>query len=532
MELSADQRLYLQTIFDYFHEHGKWPTYGYLDRKLTQIRRDLDIEEISKSLPSGWASAFAFNHDINADAVLSISAISICKSSEEDLANFIRALIFCVERYFSAEEDTIEISSHILAQHLNMSEVSIRKVGLLLRDANEYPIYQVFGSRDTEYKNWSCTLSRNIRYFDGITSIEKYLEKIDHLKKTSPNIIKPQDNSKENNKDKGSTSVMMKAFSFQSLIHDLLKNLGYRVVPEQRIGDAQVDLLAYYPITSPIGITGEQVWIVETKYRNLTGKIGIDILYRLVALTQEIEGSNALLVLNSTLTKAAAMYASKRSELEVWDISKLLSLLEQFPELKQKYSEIVPEVKSVIDEKELIDNKLDSQHELIRELRNLPTGDGNTHEELVKRILEFCFHDEFKPFAVKEQVDTEDKKKRRDFIIDSRSPKVEFWQSLKWTRKVEKILFDAKNYKNPLEYREISDTLRYLENDAFGNFIIIICRLGVKDYKEALDSYLKSGRITLFLDDDDLVKMINLKIEGESPTLLIEDRYYDFLDKK
>jgi len=49
--LNDDQCLYLQTIFDYFHEHGKWPTYRYVDRKLTQIRRDLDIEKIAKSLP-------------------------------------------------------------------------------------------------------------------------------------------------------------------------------------------------------------------------------------------------------------------------------------------------------------------------------------------------------------------------------------------------------------------------------------------------------------------------------------------------
>ena len=111
MELSADQRLYLQTIFDYFHEYGKWPTYRYVDRKLTQIRRDLDIEEIPKSLPLGFATAFAFNHDLNADAVLSVSAIYVCGGSEEDLEDFVKTLIFCVARYFSAEEDAVEISS-------------------------------------------------------------------------------------------------------------------------------------------------------------------------------------------------------------------------------------------------------------------------------------------------------------------------------------------------------------------------------------------------------------------------------------
>src|SRR6266849_630439 len=84
MELSENQRLYLQTIFDYFHEHGAWPTYKHIDHKLNKIRRDLDIEKIAKSVPSGFASAFAFNRDLNAPAILNIFAIYESAGSEED----------------------------------------------------------------------------------------------------------------------------------------------------------------------------------------------------------------------------------------------------------------------------------------------------------------------------------------------------------------------------------------------------------------------------------------------------------------
>ncbi len=30
VNLTDDQQLYLQTIFDYLHENGKWPTHKYL----------------------------------------------------------------------------------------------------------------------------------------------------------------------------------------------------------------------------------------------------------------------------------------------------------------------------------------------------------------------------------------------------------------------------------------------------------------------------------------------------------------------
>ena len=141
---------------------------------------------------------------------------------------------------------------------------------------------------------------------------------------------------------------------------------------------------------------------------------------------------------------------------------KLLASIKQFPELRQDYPDIAIQLENPTEVENLIERTHGEQHELIKELRDLPTGNGKAYEELVKRILEFCFHDEFRPFAVKDQVYTDNKKRVRDFIIDNRNPKAEFWQSLKWVRKVEKILFDAKNYKDPVEYRDIFDTLRYL----------------------------------------------------------------------
>jgi hypothetical protein len=181
---------------------------------------------------------------------------------------------------------------------------------------------------------------------------------------------------------------------------------------------------------------------------------------------------------------------------------------------------------------ELFSSTLDDQDELIKELRKTPTSDGKAFEEVVKKILEYLFNDEFKPFKLKDQIGTYNKKRIRDFVIDNRNPRIEFWRDLKSVRGVEKILFDAKNYKDPVAYTEITSTLRYLKNKAFGNFIIIISRYGVKDYEETIEDYSEEGRVILYLSDEDLIAMIYLKREGKSPTFLLEEKYYDFLDKK
>jgi hypothetical protein len=76
-KLTDEQRLYLQMIFDYFHEHGKWPTYSYLERAFHEGHPELDLDEIVESLPPGLSkplSAFTFSPagSANEEAILTV----------------------------------------------------------------------------------------------------------------------------------------------------------------------------------------------------------------------------------------------------------------------------------------------------------------------------------------------------------------------------------------------------------------------------------------------------------------------------
>jgi hypothetical protein len=170
--------------------------------------------------------------------------------------------------------------------------------------------------------------------------------------------------------------------------------------------------------------------------------------------------------------------------------------------------------------------------ELINELKHLPTGNGLRYEALVEKILRLCFEDEFEPFILVRQSETHNKKRRRDFIIDNVGSKIEFWQHLKFRRGVEKIVFDAKNYKDRLSYSQIAETLRYLRNPAFGNFMIFISRHGLKDLEEVLEDYDKEQRVTLFLNDADVIAMIERKQSGETASSFIWEKYSQFLTWK
>ncbi len=45
-------------------------------------------------------------------------------------------------------------------------------------------------------------------------------------------------------------------------------------------------------------------------------------------------------------------------------------------------------------------------------------------------------------------------------------------------------------------------------------------------------AYSDHDEIVLFLSDEDLITMINLKREGNSPSALIDQKYHEFLGKK
>ena len=184
VNLSEQQRLFLQTIFDHFHTYGKWPAFSYMERTILQTYPDLNIDEIAKSLPPGLSKPFnAYMFDVpgyaNEDTFLTVPAIYLCQGSEEDLTDFVRAIRFFVERYNSFDKEKRQVSSNDLLTLLDLSELSTRKIGLLLQVE---PLIFTFFSTGND-NSWQCILSRDIRRYRDVQTIEQYLEKRERLKR-------------------------------------------------------------------------------------------------------------------------------------------------------------------------------------------------------------------------------------------------------------------------------------------------------------------------------------------------------------
>lgn len=180
VELTKEQRLCLQRIFDCLRSNNRWPTFGELDQWFTYYHPDLDIEQIWKSLPQGLTNYMDLNQP-KTQATLTIPGIYRLENNRDALSIFLKLLQLCVDTYMRAPADEVVIRSEKIRQdHVFAWDIAVHQGGLLLRAEDASRIWKSFTGPD-ESGHWSCTLDRQVRRFRGVMTIEEYLEKRDLL---------------------------------------------------------------------------------------------------------------------------------------------------------------------------------------------------------------------------------------------------------------------------------------------------------------------------------------------------------------
>lgn len=173
IELTDEQRLYLQRIFDYFHNNARWPTHRFLAKAFLEMNPDMDMEEIAQSLPEGLTSPVDLSPF--GKATLTVPAIYHLQKNASELGAFLQVLKLCVNIYLHSVGDERQISSGtVLQMYPTWFKPAIYKVGLLLE--GETALWTSFALDD---ERWSCKLGRNVRRFRDIETIEEYLERRD-----------------------------------------------------------------------------------------------------------------------------------------------------------------------------------------------------------------------------------------------------------------------------------------------------------------------------------------------------------------
>lgn len=152
------------------------------------------------------------------------------------------------------------------------------------------------------------------------------------------------------------------------------------------------------------------------------------------------------------------------------------------------------------------------------------SNSGN-YEKLCINTLKYLFSDDLALWE--KQADSNDGLYRFDLICKIKDGNVGgFWGTIRHYFNSKYIIFEFKNYSEEITQKEIYTTDKYLYLKALRCVAIIIsCKGSSKNADKAIRGTLReNGKLILSLNNEDLIEMINMKINLQSPS--------DFLDIK
>lgn len=116
-------------------------------------------------------------------------------------------------------------------------------------------------------------------------------------------------------------------------------------------------------------------------------------------------------------------------------------------------------------------------------------------------------------------------------LICSLKGTTEFWNFLITFYNTKFVVFEYKNYSKPISQNLIYITEKYLFSAALRNVAFIVSRKGFdKNAKKAALGCLKeNGKLIISLNDEDLIKMVSMKENGEKPSDYLLDIIEDIL---
>lgn len=300
--------------------------------------------------------------------------------------------------------------------------------------------------------------------------------------------------------------------------------------------------------------------VVEAKlYRSKRVHIGqiVQAIYQVKFYAQHGSFKKAMLVVSSIVGKESRVKLERDYGVIVWDRSTIFYLLQENPLLRAEFEDFFNLI-SVQDEEEAFEgieledrderlNILSSdidpaeqvsqdqqksykENNLCKELKEIKAGREyyRDFEEKCEEILKYIFEKDLT--AWNSQNRTDDGLNQFDLICRIVSIH-DFWRSISQNFNSKYILFEFKNYIEPIKQAQVYSTEKYLFSRALRSIGFIIAKNGAdKNAVKAMKGALREhGKLMILLTPEDLCEMLKLKDEGNDPNGFLADKVDDFL---
>jgi hypothetical protein len=328
---------------------------------------------------------------------------------------------------------------------------------------------------------------------------------------------------------------------FEELVHELLTAVGYRVAKDATgASDRGYDLLANF---------GSELWAIEIKYYR-TERAQLDLLdataSRLLRAVADANARKGMIVISAYLPDELRLALEARyglvfvdrSDILIWASNKQPPLSERFSALfETNRAPITTEGRSPesIAERDIRPASPATSPDtlgtdLCAELRGLASGKltWRKYEGLCDRILRYLFPNDLTGW--RQQASTDDELNRFDYVCRVR-PTTDFWQFVTSHLNSRYILFEFKNYTEPIEQGQVLTTEKYLLERALRRVGIIFTRCGAEPnaLKMAQGAMREHGKLIIVLSDDDVCALLQARERGDDPSDLLFALVDDFL---
>ena len=224
----------------------------------------------------------------------------------------------------------------------------------------------------------------------------------------------------------------------------------------------------------------------------------------------------------------------------IWDVSNLLWLFNEFPNIK---SEFIASLGYTVDRilpvppipyvfRTATTNAQEKKPDFRARLRDIAAGNAQSrdYEIICTEILKDLLSDHLTMWKTQEY--SNDGLYRFDlFCRIKMDVRQDFFDTIKRYFNTKYIVFEFKNYEKPITPKEVYTTEKYLYEKALRKVAIIVSRKGADEHaqKAMRGSLRESGKLILYLSDNDLLDMISIKQDGEDPADFLANRLDDFL---
>ena len=316
-------------------------------------------------------------------------------------------------------------------------------------------------------------------------------------------------------------------YRFENCIAKIFEEAEYSITRNVRIENNpryEIDIIAE---------KNKNKFCVEVKYTQIT-----DIAAKRIYKISELSNMRPILVTAYNIKESKKTYFQEMyPNLIVIDIANLLFAVQDNAELNNELISLLPyTIDNIIPKEGFIQiNTLqhnDYTKSLIKEIKQCETGKlkFRTYEQLCNKLLKNIFSEDLALW--KEQSKSNNDLYRFDLLcrIKDQNQKT-FWSILEKYFNSKYLIFEFKNYKEPITQKEIYTTEKYLYSKSLRSVAVIISANGYSEnaYWAAKGCLRENGKLIILLKTDDLIEMNKIKDNQEDPSNYLLDRLDEFL---